>query len=281
LFNNFNDAGTLVLSSKSDNLFIAAIIDPISVGIYAFYTRLSEMAQQLLPVRLFENVVQPLFFAVPSVHADEKVPRYFTLLLNTSLLMQWPILAYSIAYHVEIVRVVFGGKFVEQAWLLPVVLGFATLNVIAIPVTLVAQYEEKAGIILLSKAFAIYNVMALVVLLPVIGIVGAVISSGSAQAMKNGFIWWHVRNRARWSNARQALISSVTLWGLVVLACNLIREAWVASAFANLLIGAAVVGMGFLAHVRGPAIAADDRVLLGDLMKGKEASFLRRVGLLR
>ena len=40
-------AGTLILSSKSDNFFIAAIIDPISVGIYAFYTRLSEMAQQL------------------------------------------------------------------------------------------------------------------------------------------------------------------------------------------------------------------------------------------
>ena len=153
VFNNFNDAGTLILSSKSDNFFIAAIIDPLSVGIYAFYTRLSEMAQQLLPGRLFENVVQPLFFAVPAGEADRKLPRYFSLLVNLNLLMQWPVLAFVTAYHAEIVQVVFGGKFIEHSWLLPVIVGFATFNIIAVPVTLVAQYEEKVQVILWSKVF--------------------------------------------------------------------------------------------------------------------------------
>ena len=35
-YNNFNDAGTLVLSSQSDN-FMAWFLDPIAVGAYSFY----------------------------------------------------------------------------------------------------------------------------------------------------------------------------------------------------------------------------------------------------
>lgn len=279
-FNNFNDAGTLVLSSKSDNFFIAAIIDPLSVGIYSFYTRLSEMAQQLLPLRLFENVVQPLFFSVPPERADEKIPNYFTLLLNTSLLLQWPILAYAVAYHAEIVQVVFGGKFSEHSWLLPIVLGFATVNVMAIPVTLVAQYEEKAAIILLSKIFAIYNIAALLILLPLMGVAGAAISSGTAQAMKNGLIWWHVRDRARWTNAGAAVLASLALWCGVVLACIFLKRTLAAPTIWHLVLGVGAIGLGLLAHIRGPAIAPTDRAILAELLQGREAALLRRVGLL-
>jgi len=281
VFNNFNDAGTLILSSKSDSFFIAAIIDPLSVGIYAFYTRLSEMAQQLLPVRLFENVVQPIFFAVPTEEADQKLPRYFSLLLNLNLLMQWPILAYAIAYHAEIVQVVFGGKFIEQSWLLPVIVGFSTFNVISVPVTLVAQYEEKVQVILWSKLFGIYNVAAILALLPVAGVYGAAIASGSAQALKNLYIWWHVRDRATWTNARAAVLSSVALWGGVVGVCYLLKLGSIGSDILHLCLGVLVVCMGGLLHVRGPAISSDNRMLLASVLRGREARLLTVLGILR
>lgn len=53
-------------------------------------------------------------------------------------------------------EVVFARKFVEYSWLLPLIIFFSVVNSIAVPVTLVAQYEEKAGIILLSKIFGGY-----------------------------------------------------------------------------------------------------------------------------
>lgn len=280
LYNNFNDAGTLILSSKSDSFFIAAIIDPLTVGIYAFYTRLNEMAHQLLPTRLFDNVIQPLFFAVAQGEAERKVPAYFTFLLNFSLLMQWPVLAYATAYHAEIVQVVFGGKFLEHSWLLPVVVAFSTLNIMATPVTLVAQYEEKAGIILLSKIFTIYNVTALLVLLPLAGVYGAAIASGSAQAFKNLFIWWHVRRRARWMNAWAAVLAGVGLWAGVVLVCEWLKTLAPGSAIVHLGTGVLVVGAGVLLHIRGPALAASDRAILASVLRGREASLLRRLGVL-
>jgi O-antigen/teichoic acid export membrane protein len=279
IFNNFNDAGTLVLTSKTDSFFIAAFLDPVSVGIYAFYTRLKEMSQQLMPVRLFENVVCPLFFAVAPGDADRKVPGYFSLLLNMNLLLQWPVLAFCVTYHAELIQVVFGGKFIEDSWLLPVVVGLASMNVIDVPVTLVAQYEEKAGIILASKMFGVYNIIVMLLLLPVLGIYGAAIASGTAQALKNLFIWWHVRRRARWINAAGALLWGGFLWCGVMAAGQLLKGVTGGQPIVSLLTGVVICGVGVLVHVRSPAIAPSDRTLLGAVLQGRERTALRWLGL--
>ena len=85
LFNNFNDAGTLFLDSRIDNFFIAAFMNSVAVGIYSFYMRLNEMAINVLPGRLFDNIIQPMFFAVKPAEADERLPQYFTFLVNANL----------------------------------------------------------------------------------------------------------------------------------------------------------------------------------------------------
>jgi O-antigen/teichoic acid export membrane protein len=280
-YNNFNDAGTLFLDSKTDNFFIAAIIDPVSVGIYAFYTRLNEMGQNMLPARLFQNVIQPLFFSIPVEQADRKVPQYFSLLVNLNLAWHLPVLAYAMAYHAEIVQVIFGGKFAEVSWMLPVIVGFATCNVVEWPVTLVAQYEEKAATMLISKVFALYNVAALLLLIPAVGVVGAAIASGSAQWMKYVFIWWRVRRLGRWTNARVAIATSSALWGAVVLVCLFLKHLLADRALLHLGVGIVVVGMGTLAHLRGPALSEVDRQILSTVLAGREATLLRRLGLVK
>jgi O-antigen/teichoic acid export membrane protein len=280
LFNNFNDAGTLLLNSRVDSFFIAAVLQPLSVGIYSFYTRLSDMTQNLLPTRLFENVVQPLLFALPPTDADRRLPQYFSFLLNMNLLLQWPVLAYSIVCHAEIVQVVFGGKFAEHSALLPFIVGFAVLNTIAVPVTLVAQYEEKAGIVLLSKVFGLANVAGMLLLLPILGVPGAVIAGGTSSVIKNGFIWWHVRRRGRWINARAALLSGVATWGMAVLIGYAAKEVFGGHPAVALVVVAILMAGVLAVHVRGPAVSDSDRVILGSVLRGKEARYLQFLGLL-
>jgi O-antigen/teichoic acid export membrane protein len=280
LFNNFNDAGTLFLDSRMDNFFIAGFLNSVSVGIYAFYMRLNEMASNVLPVRLFENVIQPMFFAVEAREADVRLPQYFTFLLNTNLLLQWPIVAFGLAYHAEIVRVVFGGKFIEESWLLPLVLSFSAINCFAIPVSLTAQYEEKTQIQLLSKVFAGYNVLALLLLIPYWGLYGAAVASGSAQALKNLFVWWHVRRRAVWLNAAAALSLSLSLWGGAVAACYALKAAVHAPSVVQLAMGVAVFGCVALITVRTPVLCRTDRELFQRLFQGRETRLLRLLGVL-
>jgi O-antigen/teichoic acid export membrane protein len=280
LLNNFNDAGVLLLYSTVDSFFIAHFASIVAVGVYGFFARINQMSASLLPMKFFENVVQPLFFATPLQQADHKIPQYFSLLMNVNMLVQWPLFAFSLAYHAEMVQVLAGGKFVEYSWMLPLIVGFATLNVVADPVSLVAQYEEKAGILLFSKLFAIYNLVAMAVLVPVLGIYGAALASGTAQTMKNAFIWWYVRRRAVWTNATAALTSSIGLWGAVVGVCLGLKQALPVPALVQLLAGVGVFAIAMLAYVRSPAISPADRLILASLAEGKTARVLQRIGLL-
>jgi O-antigen/teichoic acid export membrane protein len=280
-FNNFNDAGTLLMGSATDNFFIAAFIDPVSVGIYAFYTRLNDMATNLLPGQLFDNIIQPLFFSIKPVEAHYRLRQSFTFLLNTNLILLWPMLVYATVYHAEIVQVIFGGKFVEQSWLLPLIILFSTINAIGVPVGLVAKYEEKASIMLLSKIFVLYNLAAMVMLLPRFGIYGAMLARGSAELFKNLFIWWWVRRAAIWTNVRALLVSALLLWGTLTTICYSLKVVVPAPAIIQLLFGALICGAGILTYVRTPALASTDRQMLAKVFHGKEARILQFLGLIR
>lgn len=279
LLNNFNDAGVLLMYSTLDTFFIAKFGDMVAVGIYGFFSRLNEMTANILPVRLLDNVVQPLLFATPRDEAAQRLPRYFTFLLNMNLLVQLPILAYACAYHREIAQLLSGGKFVADSWMLPLLLGFATLNVVADPASMMAQYEERAGILLTSKLFALYNLLAMLVLVPLFGIYGAALASGSAQTFKNAFIWWHVRRHAVWTNARAALLTMLLLWGGTVAVCVGVKSLLHTPALLQLLFGALIVGAAMLLFMRSAALSASDRQLVEAVASGRGAAALRWAGL--
>ena len=277
-FNQFNDAGTFLLSTRGDNLFIAALMNPIAVGTYSFYVRLNQMVNHILPMNLFENVIQPLFFAIPPGEAEQRLPRYFSLLLNTNLLLLLPVTAYATVYHADIVTVVFGGKFVESSWLLPLIVLFTTVNIIATPVTLVAQYAEKASIILLSKIFVIYNVIAVLVLIPFIGVFGAAIAHGTAQLMKNLFIWWYVRKTARWTNFGGVVVASFLIWGCVVGVGYGLKATFEMPAVLHMAFGVILCAAAWLIYVRSPVLSRSDRDILANVLRGREARLLQWLG---
>jgi len=279
-FNNFNDAGVLLMYSTVDSFFIAAYIGTIAVGIYAFYSRLRNLVTGLLPARLFENVIRPMLFAIPADEANSKLPRYFSFLLNINLIIYWPAFVFSLAYHAEFVEVVFGGKFIEHSWLFPMIMVFGLINTISRPVTLVAQYKERAEIILLSKLFAIYNIGAMIVLIPALGIYGAVLAAGTGQIMKNVFIWWHVRDTARWINGPAALAVSIGLWGAGVALLFGIKTVLPVPPIVHILLGLTLIGGLALLHLRGQAVSSSDRYILAAVMPEKAASLFEKIGLL-
>jgi O-antigen/teichoic acid export membrane protein len=280
-FNNFNDAGTLLLTSASDSLFIGALMNPVAAGTYSFYSRLNEMGTQLLPIRQFGSVIQPIFFGVKSGEAAARIPRYFTLLTNLTMLVQWPLLAFALAFHHEIVMVVFHGKFAQYSWLLPLMMTFATLNRFNEPVSMVIQYEEKSSILLLSKVFAIYNAVAVVVLIKVAGIYGAAIANGTGQLLKNLFVWWHVRKIAVWVNLRALILSSLLIWGGAVGLCYLMKTLLAAPMLVHMALGVVICTIAMLLYVRSPALSTSDRQLLASVFHGRERRILAAVGIVR
>jgi len=278
---NFSDSGSLLLYTQTDNLFVGALMSPAAVGTYAFYARLNEMTANLVPIRLFENVVQPLLFAVRRDEAAEKLPRYFTLLVNINLLLQFPLIAFTIAYHREIVQSAFGGKFVEYSAVLPLVISLAvSSNVFALPITMIAQYAEKASLILRSQLFGIYQVAAMLLLIPVAGLYGAVIATGTLHLFRNLYVWWHVRDLARWRNWAAVAGVAAPIWLVATLACLALKMLAHLPDLANMAIGAAVCAIAGVVHIRSEAISASDREVLAGVLHGKEVAPLRWLGML-
>lgn len=278
LFNNFNDSGTLLLSSHADNFFVAAIMTPVAVGAYAFYVRINEMAEQLLPTRQFSSVMLPMIFAVKPEEAPDKLPRYFTFLVNVSLCVHLPILAFFSVYHRELVEFVFAGKFAEHSALLPVITAFAVFGAVSESATIVAQYHERAGIILLSKVFAFSNILGLLVMVPLAGIQGAAISTGTSIALKNVFIWWHVRHSARWRNWRPALASAALVWGTFWLVGTELKRFVAGPPLLQLVIGALLCAAWGLVFLRTAALSLADREMVGRLVSGRVADLARVLG---
>jgi O-antigen/teichoic acid export membrane protein len=277
---HFNESSSLLLYSQTDNFFVAALMNPFAVGAYSFFTRINEMATQLIPARLFENVVQPVIYATPQDQAPERLPRYFTFLINISMVAQWPIIMMSLVYHREIIELAFGGKFIEYSLLMPIVLAFAwSENVPGLPVTILALHAERAGLILKSQLFGVYQVIAMFALIPVMGLYGAAIATGTLHLLRTLWVWWKMRHTARWLNFGAAVRHGFAIWGAAALLCYLVKEVLPMPAIAQLAVGMLVCAAGVLAFLRSGAISQSDREILANLMHGRESRLLHVFGL--
>lgn len=277
-FYNFNDAGTLPLRARTDNFFVAGFLDPVAVGAYAFCTQLAQTIYRASPLKMLEPVVRPLFVSMNYQKTPAVAQTYFSLLVTFSLVVMIPVFFFISRYHRELVEVVFGGRFIEYSPLLALVFLFAAANAIDLPVSLVAQLKEKAHVILLSRVFGLYNIAALVVLVPRMGIAGAVLASGSAVLMKNLFVWWFVRDLAVWKDAWPFLLRTCVLWApFVVLSMAAAR--WLGGgALLHLGVGIVLWGVFFALYLRYAAFTAGQKELLGSLLPGREARLLRAFG---
>src|SRR5690606_23409270 len=158
-----------------------------------------------------------------------------------------------------------------------IVFAFAAANAIDVPVTLVAQLEEKAHIILASRIFGLYNIAGLLVLIPILGIAGAMLASGSAVLMKNLFIWWFVRETAVWRDAGRFLRVTLIAWLPFVGAAALV-QLLDAPPLRELALGAGLWAVFLGLYVRFGALAPEQRELISALFPGRETKLLRAFG---
>jgi len=121
----------------------------------------------------------------------------------------------------------------------------------------------------------------MILLIPRWHLFGAAFASGSAQLLKNAFIWWFVRHRAVWLNATPFLVHNALLWGATVAACFALKSVMVAPVLVHLLVGAVIFLGVSLIYLRGPSLCDTDRALLLRLFSGREMKALKFLGLLR
>jgi len=243
-FYNFNDTGVALLDADFDNFIIVMYLSPVAVGAYAFCQRITKQIQRLIPVNYLLEVIRPAFFSLGSVTDTEQINQFYQSLVKINYLFNIPLFFFIAILGEEFIRVFFGGRFLEYSHILTAVCFFAVLNAFQIPLGLVAQLKEKADIILYSKVFGFYNLLADIILIKYFGIWGAVFATGSAVLGKNLFIWPFIREEASFKGMGRYFSTSILFW-MSVSSIVLVVKQLVSDHTALFIMGFVIFGVSF------------------------------------
>lgn len=278
-FYNFSDLGQFSVGSKIDYLFLAAMADPIMVGAYALGRKLEKVSTTFLPVKFFLGIIRPLFFTLDVEKEPTRVNAYFQLLTKLTYMCLLPLAVFMITAYEPLTNAMMAGKFNEHKALIAAIFGFALLAAFQKPLMLVVQLSERAGVVLLSKLFGIVNLVALFLLIPVWGVIGAAVATGVTVICSRLFLWWSVRHIIRIRGFGTFATYSVLFWAsvlvLVEMGVDRIHNPLLALIFCLLF-----TGLACLPYVRGPILNVADKLLLRDVLNPREMDILIRVGIL-
>ncbi len=258
LFYNFNDAGVALLKPDMDSVVIAFFLSPVHVGAYALFQRLSKLIGKLLPVKYLIDVVRPTFFSASIDGDTRRINQIYQVLVKLEYLFNVPIFFFLAAFGQAVIDMIGGGKFGGYSAVLTGIYFFRVLVGFELPLSLVAQLKERADVILYSKIFAVYNLLAAVVLVKFFGIWGAVVATGTALFWKNLFIWYFLRKEASFNGMGGFFVRILSYWlgvGVVSLAVN----HFIANQYLGLAVGCLLFVACLLGQFRMRLFNAEER----------------------
>lgn len=233
-FYNFNEAGDGLLNSYFDNFIIIMFMNHAAVGAYSFCVTMTVLIGRMLPLRYFMEVLRPALFSTYSVNNNEDSSQFFQHTIKIHSIFTFPCFFFLLIYGRDLIMVFFQGKFVDHVPVLCTIFFF--FEVMTFPVGLIAQLKEKADIVFYSKLFAVYNLIADIVLINFFGLLGAAFATGTAILGKKCFIWWFIRKNASFQGMGGFYLKITGFWSvsaaLFFATCQMIPHPW-----ARLLVG--------------------------------------------
>ena len=197
-FSAYNAAtipGGILFSQASDFFVVAAMATTNQLGIYALGSRASNMLLSIMPQNILQTVVRPAFYhRYYSVEKkNEELNRMFRSLVVLISAVLFPILVLIGIQAEPILTFIFKSKFVEATPVFLMLLVFNAFTALELPCDLVLQAIEKVQARLYAQVFAVYNILAAVLLIPRFGLLGVAFATGSALMGKCMFWYFMAR----------------------------------------------------------------------------------------
>jgi|GEM_PF-2197826 len=184
-FSAYNSAtipGGILFSTAMDYFVVAAMATTHQLGIYSLGSRAGKMLLSNMPQNVLQTVVRPVFYhqyySVQEKNAELK--RMFRALVVLNAAFLFPVLA-LIGFQAEpILTFVFKAKYAQSTTVFIIFLIFNAFSILDLPCDLVLQTIEKLLARLFAQIFAVYNLVAAILLMPKYGIIGVAFATGSA-----------------------------------------------------------------------------------------------------
>lgn len=267
VFYNFNDVGMLTIGRDIDNFFLAAFMNPIAVGAYAFANKFADIILRFNPINYFYTAIQPTFFTLNPVVDRVRIGIIYGIMIKFGYLIVFPMFAGVVVAIHPIINLVFAGRFLEFSWVIVAVMGFNAISTMGRPIGLVAQLCERADIVLYSKVFGLGNVALNIVMVPLYGIWGIIFATGVSVLFKDIFVWWFVRDIAHPRDLFYFLGFSSLTWGSYVVVGRMLENA-ITSDLLSICALAAVGLCWMLFYLRFAFRNAEEKILVHSVLRG-------------
>jgi O-antigen/teichoic acid export membrane protein len=144
-----------------------------------------------------------------------------------------------------VIEYVFDEKYVEYRLLSTLAFSIVAVTSFGMYVGLVAQLKLRADIIFYSKLFAIVNVVGNLILIPMYGVFGAIVSTMVSIFGKDLFVFYFVKNDIYIKPFLRFIIASSTYWIMV----GIISDIFLEKIGISLLSGVFVIMLCLLSYI--------------------------------
>jgi len=218
--------GSVLFSTTMDYFVVAAMATTNQLGVYALGSRAANMLLSIMPQSLLQTVIRPAFYHQYS-SAKEKQPKLIQMFRTLVVLIAaflLPILA-LVGIHAEaILTFIFKSKFAEATPVFIMFLAFNIFKAIELPSDLVLQATEQVQFRFYAQIFAVYNIVAAILLMPKFGLLGVAFATGSALMGKCLFWYFMARLHAGVSLCWGALLKILVNTSVAVVVAYLVNR---------------------------------------------------------
>jgi len=194
LFSAGNVLGQGIVGRTSDYFIVAALSNPLQVGLYAFAVRVYSMIYQILPEKQFYSVLRPLFFHKFTQRYD--VPE-FQKILAFMIKGIMPIyllpLIFFFIFGKNLINLVFDPRYIDAYWIIIILFIHKPLVPFYNTIAFTLQLKERVDIEMYSKIFIIFSIAAGIYGMKTYGLIGIALASTLGLFLQNIFVWVYMR----------------------------------------------------------------------------------------
>jgi O-antigen/teichoic acid export membrane protein len=175
VFGLFNEIGAGIIGRTTDFYIVSAIGSPISLGMYAFASKLFGYFSKLMPVNELLSVIRPVFIGRFTSEGKEETGD-FKQIYNLMVKVILPMVAFPgllfLALGRPIIANVFDPKYMDAYWVVVLVLFMTLPMAFAIPLGLSAELKERMDITFYGKIVAFLSIPLGILAMRSYGVVG-------------------------------------------------------------------------------------------------------------
>lgn len=172
--------GNITRQITVDNLLISRFLGIKQVGLYSFIFGLPLILLEWSPARNFKNLFLPIFTRKYAQTDDKRtLERMFTFYNKVIFFLTLPMFSGVAILSKPIIQIIFDSSYLEVNYLLRIALIFVFMRAFIYPYEVILRITEKISIMLWATFFTVYNILLGVTLIPVLGLTGAIIASGT------------------------------------------------------------------------------------------------------